>query len=306
MKLLRRIIPQVICAAMTGVMVHAETVQATLAVVPANASAGEEVELRLTLTVAESWHAYGHTGGPAGQSPLELKTILPSGIEPFGDWVWPKPEIVYEGRAIEIYTGQQTFTRELKITTASNEVTFRVEVSYQACTAEFCGPPETVEATTVLKIEGSDTKADGQVSTVRESPSLASQGSAAASGWLTDFDEAQQLAERTGRKLLLDFTGSDWCAACIKLEHEVFTRPEFRRFASDYILVRLDYPLKSFQPAEEKTRNAALKERYAIKGYPTVILADADGRELKRLVGYDPQTGLKDYLVQLAAPQGQP
>ena len=80
---------------------------------------------------------------------------LPLGVEAVSDWVWPKPEIAYEGREIEIYTGTRTFTRKLKITSATGEVKLRVTVSYQACTAEFCGPPETEEASAVLRIQES-------------------------------------------------------------------------------------------------------------------------------------------------------
>ena len=30
---------------------------------------------------------------------------------------------------------------------------------------------------------------------------------------------------------LLDFTGSDWCGWCQKLDREVFSQPEFQQFA---------------------------------------------------------------------------
>lgn len=41
-------------------------------------------------------------------------------------------------------------------------------------------------------------------------------------GWLTDFKQAQEQAKKDKKLLLLDFTGSDWCGWCIKLEREVF------------------------------------------------------------------------------------
>ncbi|HEX8281663.1 MAG TPA: hypothetical protein VF551_09810, partial [Chthoniobacterales bacterium] len=48
---------------------------------------------------------------------------------------------------------------------------------------------------------------------------------AAKSGWLTNFKEAQDQAKNGKKLMLLDFTGSDWCGWCMKLEKEVFSQP---------------------------------------------------------------------------------
>ena len=46
--------------------------------------------------------------------------------------------------------------------------------------------------------------------------------------WYADFDEAQKVAVAEGKDLLVDFTGSDWCGWCIKLEEEVFDHAEWQ------------------------------------------------------------------------------
>jgi thioredoxin-related protein len=121
----------------------------------------------------------------------------------------------------------------------------------------------------------------------------------AADTWLTDYAAARAQASKENKKLLLDFTGSDWCGYCIKLDKEVLGTPEFAAFAQDYILVRLDYPRKKTLPTAEKEQNAKLKAEFKIEGYPTLIVASADGHELNRVVGYEPGSGAVAYLAGL-------
>ena len=47
---------------------------------------------------------------------------------------------------------------------------------------------------------------------------LAASASAAGEGWMTDFEAAQVKAKAENKPMLLDFTGSDWCGWCIKLD----------------------------------------------------------------------------------------
>ena len=124
--------------------------------------------------------------------------------------------------------------------------------------------------------------------------------SAPKADWATDFEAAKADAAKSGRKLLLDFTGSDWCIYCQKLDAEVLATPEFKSFAKDYVLVCVDFPKAKELPAAEKKQNDALGERFKIEGYPTLIVADASGTEVRRAVGYEPGSGPGAYLAQLA------
>jgi thioredoxin-related protein len=118
--------------------------------------------------------------------------------------------------------------------------------------------------------------------------------------WSNDYVAARAAAAKTGRRLLLDFTGSDWCVFCQKLDREVFSTPEFRDFARNFILVRLDYPSrKKLSPAEE-TQNGELRQRYKIDGFPTLIVTDASGTELCRATGYSPGSGPQAFLAPFA------
>jgi protein disulfide-isomerase len=120
--------------------------------------------------------------------------------------------------------------------------------------------------------------------------------------WMTDYAAAKKVAADSGKKILMDFTGSDWCIYCKKLDAEVFTTAEFKDFSKDYVLLRVDFPRHKDQSDAEKKQNAALSDKFNIDGYPTVIVADATGAEIKRASGYDPGSGPGAFLAQFKAP----
>ena len=120
----------------------------------------------------------------------------------------------------------------------------------------------------------------------------------AAEGWTEDFDKAKETAAKDGKDLLIDFTGSDWCGWCIKLQKEVFTKDGFKSTApKNFVLVELDFPQQKEQSKELKERNAKLQEEFGIEGFPTIILADAKGRPYAK-TGYQ-EGGPDAYLKHL-------
>src|SRR5213594_730237 len=85
--------------------------------------------------------------------------------------------------------------------------------------------------------------------------------------WLTDLPKAQAKAKEEKKLVLMDFTGSDWCGFCIKLNKEVFSKPEFQEYAKkNLVLVEVDFPTKKELSAELKKANAALKQKYGVNG----------------------------------------
>ena len=127
--------------------------------------------------------------------------------------------------------------------------------------------------------------------------------------WIADFDVAVEMAKTQNKDLLVDFTGSDWCGWCIKLHEEVFDHDAFLKPAMEkYILVALDFPqdeaIKALVPNPE--RNAELQEKYAIQGFPTILLMNANGEVFGR-TGYRPD-GPESYIAHMAelASKGKP
>lgn len=104
--------------------------------------------------------------------------------------------------------------------------------------------------------------------------------------WLTDAAKAQAQAKTEKKLVLLDFTGSDWCGWCIKLNNEVFSKPEFAEYAKkNLVCVEVDFPNKKKLSAEQKKANDALAKKYSIQGYPTIIVLDGEGKKVGEL-GY--------------------
>jgi protein disulfide-isomerase len=125
--------------------------------------------------------------------------------------------------------------------------------------------------------------------------------------WQTDFAKASQQAAQEHKYILLDFTGSDWCPWCIKMDKEVFNQSQFSDFAlKNLVLVKLDFPRKAAQSPAEKSQNEDLAKKFGIEGFPTYVLLDPSGKEVRRQVGYlqGGATAFMDWLKLTGQTQG--
>jgi thioredoxin-related protein len=120
----------------------------------------------------------------------------------------------------------------------------------------------------------------------------------AAGGWTEDFAKAKETAAKENRDLLIDFTGSDWCGWCIQLQEEVFSKDAFKQEApKHFVLVEIDFPQEQKQSEAIREQNAKLEQEYKVEGYPTIVLADAQGRPYAT-TGYE-EGGPVKYLENL-------
>lgn len=110
---------------------------------------------------------------------------------------------------------------------------------------------------------------------------------------LTEFptlDEALAATGRDGRCIMLNFTGTDWCTACIHLRTNILDSPEFNKAMDDkLVLVEVDYPrtpelVKKISPEERKKREELLVA-YRAEGLPIAVLLDAQGYPFATLSG---------------------
>lgn len=110
---------------------------------------------------------------------------------------------------------------------------------------------------------------------------------AVAAEWGTDYKAALAQAEREGKAVLADFTGSDWCGYCIKLRAEVLDNPAFAAWAeTQFVLLEVDVPNNPQFDREQLAQNQMLCSKYEIDGFPTVLVLDSRGRALGGLFGY--------------------
>ena len=105
-------------------------------------------------------------------------------------------------------------------------------------------------------------------------------------GWLEDFDTAAAIAGKLKRPMLVDFTGSDWCIWCKRLDQEIFSTDAFKTFATKrLVLVKLDFPRKKPQSDEVKQRNRQLFQRFGVRGFPTLMILGPNEKVLGKM-GY--------------------
>lgn len=96
-------------------------------------------------------------------------------------------------------------------------------------------------------------------------------------GWLVNLDEAYQISKKTGKPILANFTGSDWCGWCKRLTAAVFVKPEFKKWADkNVVLLELDYPRRFQVPADIKKQNQSLQQAFRVTGFPTIWVFHLD------------------------------
>ena len=99
-------------------------------------------------------------------------------------------------------------------------------------------------------------------------------------GWLVKMDEAYKLSKETGKPILANFTGSDWCGWCRRLTASVFSKPAFKKWADEnVILLELDYPKRKTLPEDIRNQNASLQQAFKIRGFPTIWVFNLDQDE---------------------------
>jgi thioredoxin-related protein len=103
-----------------------------------------------------------------------------------------------------------------------------------------------------------------------------------AQNWQTNFEVAKSLAVKENKNILLVFSGSDWCAPCIKLENVVWKSEVFKTEAEKkWILERADFPKKKNNQLspELSANNKLLAEIYNKGGsFPLVVLLENSGK----------------------------
>ena len=118
-------------------------------------------------------------------------------------------------------------------------------------------------------------------------PLMALAATSTPKGFTDNLDEALATAKAEGKYVYACFSGSDWCGWCKRLEGEVLSKPEFvPAVEKDYVLVYIDMPNdKNLLSERAKTENPKLVKKYAVRGFPTVLILDGEGKTVSQ-TGY--------------------
>ena len=94
-------------------------------------------------------------------------------------------------------------------------------------------------------------------------------------GWITSLDDGLKQAKDSNKLILVDFTAT-WCGWCKKLQTDVFEKDDFLKYAQEkLVLVSID-----------ADQNRSLVDKYAVEGYPTILVLNAVGEKVHQIVGY--------------------
>lgn len=110
--------------------------------------------------------------------------------------------------------------------------------------------------------------------------------------WERDLRRALAQAQASGRKVIIDFE-TDWCGPCKSMDAWVWTDAEVATaLNAGYVGVKLDGDVEK-----------AHVKRYAVGGYPTVIVLDSTGKESSRFSGYLSSKEVLDFLKSKHSPR---
>jgi len=102
--------------------------------------------------------------------------------------------------------------------------------------------------------------------------------------WLTNYEEALAASKKESKPILINFSGSDWCANCMRLEKVVFSSAVFKTFsAKNFVLLKADFPAKKKNKLspEMTKQNDGLAEKFNKTGaFPTITIIGDNGKVL--------------------------
>lgn len=108
------------------------------------------------------------------------------------------------------------------------------------------------------------------------------------------FADLLAKAKAEGKPIFIDFS-TEWCGWCRRLERDTFAKPEVGEAMKAFVNVAFD---------AEQGEGVALAARYAARGFPTLLVVDAQGEEIDRIVGYRPPEAFLAEIARIVRGEG--
>lgn len=106
--------------------------------------------------------------------------------------------------------------------------------------------------------------------------------------------KAEEVSRRTGKPIMYDFTAA-WCGPCHRLDDEVFANPQLAARINEQFV-----PVRVVDRRREDGTNTPpvqqLQSKFGVRGFPTIVIADAGGRLKDKVVGYRGVAGFEEMM----------
>jgi thiol-disulfide isomerase/thioredoxin len=113
--------------------------------------------------------------------------------------------------------------------------------------------------------------------------------------WLPYSEQALVDARRAGKGVIVD-TFADWCIPCKELDQRTFNNAAVKAEAERFVTLKLD-----LTRSDRGSEAARAKDRFRIRGVPTIIFLDGAGKERTelRLEGFEKPDGFLARMKQV-------
>ena len=95
--------------------------------------------------------------------------------------------------------------------------------------------------------------------------------------WQRDLRRAFATARADGKLVVVDVY-TDWCGWCKKMDTAIYSHPAIITLSRNYVFLKLN--------AEDQGQGQNFAEQIRVKGYPTTIVLDGQGKVLSITEGY--------------------